>query len=234
MNTAKKAPSLQQTARRAEQIATGWHRNDHATEPPVSHQTARLRRGRHSSPEEGVCVMELASMLAGEPFSDYPLSVCPVIAAFLRAYNDRLGDRWRQALYPYAAKSVGTRSTIAVERRRAEMCRLWTGRPGDWIAHPRELSKAPEPRGRLRSWLAAYRRASAGHHAGVTFGHDEWDYDGRKLDYELHRAALRFVDELIAEQGHDEPDPPVERRAVSDVESPGQRETLKGRQATER
>ena len=27
-------------------------------------------------------------MLAGEPFTDQPESVCPVIASFLRAYND--------------------------------------------------------------------------------------------------------------------------------------------------
>ena len=53
----------------------------------VSHQTVRLSAGRHSSPAEGVCVMELASMLAHEPFSDQQRSVCPVIAAFLRAYN---------------------------------------------------------------------------------------------------------------------------------------------------
>jgi len=39
---------------------------------PVTHQTIRLSRGKHSSPEEGACVMELASMLAGEPFSDHP------------------------------------------------------------------------------------------------------------------------------------------------------------------
>ena len=33
-----------------------------------SHQTVRLARGKHSSPRDGVCVMELASMLAGEQF----------------------------------------------------------------------------------------------------------------------------------------------------------------------
>ena len=30
-----------------------------------------------------MCVMELASMLAGERFGDRPVSVCPVIGAFL-------------------------------------------------------------------------------------------------------------------------------------------------------
>jgi hypothetical protein len=52
--------------------------------------------------------MELASMLAGEPFSDRPRSVCPVIGAFMRIYNDRLDDERRQDLYEWAARVVGT------------------------------------------------------------------------------------------------------------------------------
>ncbi len=54
----------------------------------VSHQTVQLARGHHDSPQTGACVMELASMLAGEPFSDRPRSTSPVISAFLRTYND--------------------------------------------------------------------------------------------------------------------------------------------------
>ena len=50
----------------------------------ASHQTVRLGRGKHASPTDGVCVMELSSMLAGERFSDRPRSVCPVIASLLR------------------------------------------------------------------------------------------------------------------------------------------------------
>lgn len=49
---------------------------------PASHQTARLSAGKHRSPQDGVCVMELASMLAGGPFT---AAVSPMIAAFLRA-----------------------------------------------------------------------------------------------------------------------------------------------------
>jgi len=47
---------------------------------PANHQTIKLSKGRHRGPEDGACAMELASMLAGEPFSDHPDSVCPVIA----------------------------------------------------------------------------------------------------------------------------------------------------------
>jgi len=92
---------------------------------PASHQTVRLSAGHHRDLQDGACVMELASMLAGELFGDHPASVCPVIAAFLRSYNDHVDDRRRQDLYPYAARAVGSRSDAAGERRHAQLCRRW-------------------------------------------------------------------------------------------------------------
>ena len=74
----------------------------------VSHQTIRLAKGKHQSAEQGACVMELASMLAGEPFSDHPHAVSQPLAAFLRRYNDLIDDRRREDLYPYASEAVGT------------------------------------------------------------------------------------------------------------------------------
>jgi len=91
----------------------------------ASHQTVRLSRGSHSGPDQGACVMELASMLAGERFSDHPACVSPVVAALLRTYNDRVADEWRQTLYGYAAKVVGTRDAEAIERARARVCAGW-------------------------------------------------------------------------------------------------------------
>ncbi len=90
-----------------------------------SHQTVRLRHGRHVSPAQGACVVELASMLAGEPFSDHPETVCPVIAAFLRGYNDRLPDGELDELYPYAALVVGTAASASVRRERAHRLLDW-------------------------------------------------------------------------------------------------------------
>jgi hypothetical protein len=84
----------------------------------VSHQTVVLERGRHPTPSEGACVMELASMLAGEPFSDHPRSVCPALGAILRPYNDSLPDERRQDLYVYASRVVGTRGSRELTRRR--------------------------------------------------------------------------------------------------------------------
>jgi hypothetical protein len=88
-------------------------------------QTIRIRKGKHASPARGACVVELASMLAGEPFSDHPKTVCPVIAGFLRAYNDLLPDRELDELYPYAALVVGSAASPSVRRERARRLLEW-------------------------------------------------------------------------------------------------------------
>jgi hypothetical protein len=87
-----------------------------------SHQTVRLTRGMHHRPEDGVCVMELVSMLAGEPFSDEPGCACPVLAAVLRASNDRFDDAARQRLYRYAAAAVDSRGDQATIEQRIALC----------------------------------------------------------------------------------------------------------------
>jgi hypothetical protein len=92
---------------------------------PVSYQTIKLSKGKHSTPEDGACVMELASMLAEEPFTDHPASVCPVIGSFLRAYNDSIDDRRRQALYEYASKVVGSRCSLRTQQARADRLVAW-------------------------------------------------------------------------------------------------------------
>jgi hypothetical protein len=81
-----------------------------------------------------VCVMELASMLSAEPFSDRPRNASPVIGAFLRTYNDGLDDERRQDLYELASLIVGSAGRCAVERERASRClefacRLGAGLP---------------------------------------------------------------------------------------------------------
>jgi hypothetical protein len=122
-----------------------------------NHQTIRLSAGRHRGPDHGACVMELASMLTGGPFSDHPPSVCPVIAAFLRSYNDHLNDERRQDLYCYAARVAGTRAKADTERRRSKMCLAWARacchRPLVAACSPYEKAS------RLRLWLGAGRFA---------------------------------------------------------------------------
>jgi hypothetical protein len=66
--------------------------------------------------------MELASMLAEEPFSDRPRNASPVVGAFLRTYNDGLDDERRQDLYPLASLIVGSAGRRLVEKERASRC----------------------------------------------------------------------------------------------------------------
>jgi len=93
----------------------------------ATHQTVQLRHGRHVSPDRGACVVELASMLASEPFSDKPRSVCPVIAGFLRGYNDLMPEAELPELYPYAALVVGSAAPRWARRQRAQRLLEWSG-----------------------------------------------------------------------------------------------------------
>src|SRR6202012_4000515 len=127
--------------------------------PPVSHQTIKLSRGRHSSAEHGACVMELASMLAGEGFSDHPRAVSRPIASFLRGYNDLVDDRRREDLYGYVSKAVGSADSAAIEEARAARLlasadELWGGGAARSQLQRKRMrrvlkdrSSAPEPAG---------------------------------------------------------------------------------------
>ena len=67
-----------------------------------------LAYGTHASPEDGRCAMEWVSHLAGEPHSDEPACVSPVLRAFCTALNDSLDEDPRQRLRPYLARTIGT------------------------------------------------------------------------------------------------------------------------------
>jgi hypothetical protein len=89
-------------------------------------QALTLDSGGHNSPDDGMCVMEAVAFVAGEPFSDHPKCACPVIGAFMRAWNDGLPEVERNTLLrPFIPRLVGTRSTKAVEQRRADMALDW-------------------------------------------------------------------------------------------------------------
>jgi hypothetical protein len=153
----------------------------------ASHQTVRLSQGKHRDPDHGACVMELASMLAGEPFSDRPRCVDPVIAGFLRTYNDGIDDRRRQDLYPLAAAVVGSRTVSSVQAERARLCLRWAEeRYGARHRGMRRLMPRrpllPDGRlgddaagtlaGRVAVKQACKRRAEGAHEAAVAFVHE--------------------------------------------------------------
>lgn len=90
-----------------------------------------LSKGSHNPPNDPgdpgeMCGMELVSWLAGEPFSDHPQCTCPIIAAFVRSWQDNLPDDKRQLLIkPLIPKLIGTRGNADVERRRVIMINDW-------------------------------------------------------------------------------------------------------------
>jgi hypothetical protein len=127
--------------------------------------------------------MELASMLGGEPFGDHPQSVCPVIAAFLRVYNDAVDDERRQDLYAYAAKIIGSRAGARVTSARA-------ARLGE---RTRELRKAGR-RWPLGVGFLVGLWWTPGFTPDASFAVSELLHRGRVG----HSAALALVDELLA------------------------------------
>jgi hypothetical protein len=174
--------------------------------PPVSYQTVRLSRGRHETPDEGACVMELASMIAGEPFSDRPRSVCPVIAAFLRAYNDTSDDERRQDLYRLAALAVGTRAGKDVELRRVKRCL-------GWGLAMRRARRWPR---RLLAPLVVAEGPTAAEAAGA--------YAARAIvrpSDATHRQAIAFVEELCAMSSPPAPHPTAPARVVGRTPAAG-------------
>ena len=67
-----------------------------------------IAKGSHSTPQEGRCAMEWVAYLAGEPHSDAPVCVSPLLRQFGIALNDQWGDEQRQKLRPYLARCIGT------------------------------------------------------------------------------------------------------------------------------
>jgi hypothetical protein len=84
--------------------------------------------GSHAEASEKACIMEAVAFVAGEPWSDHPQCSCPVIAAFMRRWNDGIRDdevRTR-LLRPLVPRLVGTRSSQDVEMKRAYLAIDWT------------------------------------------------------------------------------------------------------------
>ena len=91
-------------------------------------ESLQLEVGAHAAPNNGLahaCVMEAVAYVAGEPWSDNPECSSPVIAAFLRSWNDSLGDEDRQMLKPLIPRLVDTRASIEIEYKRAWMATDW-------------------------------------------------------------------------------------------------------------
>jgi hypothetical protein len=66
-----------------------------------------LSPGKHRNPRTDACFMELASLLAGERWSDHPTCTHPLLAALARHVNDHTSDAGRQRLADLIPAVIG-------------------------------------------------------------------------------------------------------------------------------
>src|SRR4051794_7848330 len=67
-----------------------------------------LSPGKHRSPRSGGCFMEIASFLAGDPWSDHPKCTDPALAELCRCINDVMPDSTRSRLSLMIPSVIGT------------------------------------------------------------------------------------------------------------------------------
>jgi len=187
-------------------------------------ESLKLESGSHSD-QTAMCVMEAVAYVAGEPWSDHPQCVCPIIASFLRRWNDDLDDAGRQRLKPYIARVIETRRSAAVEDRRGWMAADWMLRvhlPA-WL----ELGGLKDQADAIRAMPAidasgpleaiqpllkdarkqsAAARAAAWAAAGAAAGAAAWAAAWEKLKpavTSLQDSAFELLDRLIAAEATD-------------------------------
>ena len=83
-----------------------------------------LAKGPHKTAADGRCAMEWVAYLAGEPHSDEPICVSPLLRVFCVSFNDALPTDTRQRLRPYLARTIGTAGD-GLDTRRARMAVDW-------------------------------------------------------------------------------------------------------------
>lgn len=153
-----------------------------------NYQTAVLRRGRHRSPDEGVCVIELATMLAGASFSDHCRRIDPSISAFLRGYNDQIDSRRRVDLKSIAPAVIDSRGTRALASRRAQLAIEFA------LAAPPPPLFALQRRKVRREFIDDDKKSlqRAAQRAGEVAG------NAARMRTAQHARTLEFINELIA------------------------------------
>jgi hypothetical protein len=131
---------------------------------------------------DGLSPLQTASVLSEEPVSDRPRAVCPVLASFLRAYDDVVEGAKREDVTRYAVLSIGTRGGVRVRVRRARRSRDLC----------RGLGVNPRP-----------GRSAGAEAARALLAVEDPD--------ERHEIALAFADELIEIGGSPDLPPDVRR-----------------------
>ena len=92
-----------------------------------------LARGKHRSPRQGACFMEMASVLANEPWSDRPRCTHPLLSQLARLVNDHTSDAGR------AGVAITVNRYSSAGRRPRPVC--------DAIMNGRKYKLCPRVRG---------------------------------------------------------------------------------------
>jgi hypothetical protein len=141
-----------------------------------------LGAGLHLNPEDGACLMEYASVLAGVRFSDTPRCTDPTLATLARLVNDATTDKGRQRLAGLAPRLAAAGRTDAVTEATVVLevvCRLHRA-VGVSPRLDRQLGRArrrlrrrtacQEPGLRTRALDLAHRRGAARHRLALAVG----------------------------------------------------------------
>lgn len=141
-----------------------------------------LSKGRHKSPEQGVCLMEVVSYVAGEAFSDHPKCACPCMSRFLRRWNDDLDDEGRQMLKQFVPLLVNSNLGTKVANRRMDMLEEWF-----YTVY-------------MASWLELSGQHDAAEHVHALRNKSDWSEIRKQLGIEFSGASQGDeLDEVLQE-----------------------------------
>ena len=166
---------------------------------------ARLSRGSHLGPEDGVCLMEAVSHFMGLPWSDEPVCTHPLVAHLARLVNDASSDGGRQRLarfVPRLASAGGDGTTYArVAGVCAEVASRW--RRSLLLRHLSRLADAElrrEATGREAGWTSWMLLASRLYRRGPAFRTVEAAVDATRAfrGLERDRALAELLETVLA------------------------------------
>jgi hypothetical protein len=88
-----------------------------------------LSRGAHEGPSDGACIMEYASFITGDRWTDFPGCTNRVLAKAAQLVNDLTEDDERQQLLPLLPRLMGTTEDTSEIRRAMAVAALdWAER----------------------------------------------------------------------------------------------------------
>jgi hypothetical protein len=178
-----------------------------------------LSAGSHNDPTSGACIMEMASFLAGEAWSDSPACTHPVLASMARQVNDRLPDDRRGELLPLLGRLMGTAPTGTEHEQHVLSTRLgcWSARQVLDLVRPQDRDVCERAILTAEAWCeggatvaevrkaandAAFAGPAAGAasyaaHAGYAASYDAAAYAAANAAYAAADAAAEAADRLI-------------------------------------